>query len=185
MPFSIQTLPPDRQPFVVERGREERRVGRIGVERHALVGHLLAHARAAARLRERASSFVGRARVERAAEERHEVVDRLRLEHRRVHPGLDRLRVAALDGLAARPMRPIAAASIAPQSREPVLAQPLPVPSGVRAVTERSASVVRWYANRPRLVADGDRPGVDVEESGDEDAARGLARRERGIHDAA
>ena len=81
-----------------------------------------------------------------------EIRDRLRLEHRGIHPGLDRLRIAAghrlLRGDAAE-----RAGSIAPQSRAPAAAQPLPVPSGVRAVTDRSASVVRWYANRPLLVA--------------------------------
>jgi hypothetical protein len=40
--------------------------------------------------------------------------------------------------------RPTAAASTVPQSREPALAHPLPVPSGVRAVTEKFTSVVRW-----------------------------------------
>jgi hypothetical protein len=39
--------------------------------------------------------------------------------------------------------RPSAAASIALQSRTPPLAHPLPVPSGVRTVSEKSASVVR------------------------------------------
>ena len=84
-----------RQALVVERLAEQRRIGRIGVERHALVHHLLADAGAAARLRERASPFVGVARVERRRQQRHEVVHRLRLEHRRVEAGLDRLRVAA------------------------------------------------------------------------------------------
>ena len=37
-------------------------------------------------------------------------------------------------------MRPIAAGSIALQSRAPAPAQPLPVASGVRAVTEKLAS---------------------------------------------
>ena len=41
-------------------------------------------------------------------------------------------------------MRPIAAGSTWPQSRAPPVAHPLPVPSGVRAVTEKSASVERW-----------------------------------------
>jgi hypothetical protein len=40
--------------------------------------------------------------------------------------------------------RPIDTGSTAPKSLEPALAQPLPVPSGVRAVTEKSASVERW-----------------------------------------
>ena len=75
---------PDRQTFAVERRAEQSRIGRIRVERDALVDDLLADARAAARLRERAAAFVGVARVERVAQERNEIVHRLRLEHRRV-----------------------------------------------------------------------------------------------------
>ena len=143
MPFSIQTDAAERQALAVERRAEQRRIGRIGVERDALVGDLLADPRAAARLRERAASFVGVARVERAAEQRHEIVDRLRLEHRRVQAGLDRLRIAArhrlLRGDPAERGRVDRGSSRARRR----CAQPLPVPSGVRAVTERSASVVR------------------------------------------
>ena len=103
---------------------------------------LLADARAAARLRERAAAFVGVARVERAAEQRNEIGDRLRLEHRRVQPGSIACGLRLATAFCAA-TRPIAAGSTALQSRAPPRAQPLPVPSGVRAVTEKSASVVR------------------------------------------
>ena len=48
MPFSIHTRALQRQAFAVERLREQIRIRRIGVDRHALVGDLLAELRAAA-----------------------------------------------------------------------------------------------------------------------------------------
>ena len=75
-------------------------------------------------------------------EQRHEVVDGLRLEHRRVEPGSIACGLRLATAFCAA-MRPMAAGSTRLQSRAPALAQPLPVPSGVRAVTEKSASVVR------------------------------------------
>ena len=57
-PFLDPDRARERQAFGVERLAEQRRVRRIGVERDPLVHHLLADARAAARLRERAAPFV-------------------------------------------------------------------------------------------------------------------------------
>ena len=99
-------LPVRRQSLAVERVAQELRIGRIGEQRHALVDDLLADLRSAALLRERAASFVGRARVEREREQLHEIADRLRLENDRVAARLDRDRIARqarfLDRAAAR-----------------------------------------------------------------------------------
>ena len=77
----------------------------IGEQRHALVDDLLADLRAAALLRERAASFVGRARVEREGEQLHEIADRLRLENHRVAARLDRDRIARQPRLLDRALR--------------------------------------------------------------------------------
>ena len=52
---------------------------------------------AADAFRKCAATFIGAARAERELEQRHEVVHRLRLEHRGVEPWRNRLRAAAGD----------------------------------------------------------------------------------------
>ena len=71
-------------------------------------------------------------------------------------------------------MRPIDAASIALQSRAPALAQPLPVPSGVRTVTESRRRSSDDTRRDPLLVATAVARGVGLEEAGDEDSPAGL-----------
>ena len=85
--------PLERKALAVERLREEIGIGRIGVDRHALVGDLFADLvfrRRASRTGSRPSS--ADAGVERAAQLRNEIGDGLRLEHHRVHARLDRRR---------------------------------------------------------------------------------------------
>ena len=158
---------------------EQRRIGGIGVERHALVDDLLADARAAARLRERAPALVGGARVERAGEQRHQIG---RPPAARAPPCRGPARSPAGCG-SPPPSAPRCGrwprGRRRPSRARPRCAQPLPVPSGVRAVIEKSASVVAVVGEQSAARRHGHRRGVRLEEAGDEDLARRLAGRAR------
>ena len=142
-PFSIQTVRFSGKPSTSNGIASRSGSAGSEIERHALVHDFLADPRAAARLRKCAAAFVGGARVQRAREQRNEIVHRLRLEHGRHGPCRRSACGLRLDSAFRAAARPMAAGSIFPQSRDPALAQPLPVPSGVLAVIDRSASVVR------------------------------------------
>ena len=96
-------LAAERKAVAVPRLRENHRIEWIGDEADARIHDLLADLVAAALLRERAASFVGRARVGVDADELHEIADRLRLEDHRVAPRLDRDRIARQTRLLDRP----------------------------------------------------------------------------------
>jgi len=65
-------------------------IGRIGEQRDAGIGDLLPDLRSAGRAGEWAAPLVCLPRVKEEIQELHEITDRLRLEHHRVAPRLDR-----------------------------------------------------------------------------------------------
>ena len=157
---------------------EQLGVGGIGVERHALVHDLLADLVCRRPACENGlAAFVGVARVERADQQRHEIADRLRLEHHRVEPGLDRRRDSATPPPSARRMRPSAAGVDRRSSRARRRRPAGPVPSGVRTVVESSASVVAVVGEQPVARRDRPRAGVRLEEAGDEQSPAALPPR--------
>ena len=174
-PFSIQTDAPRAAALRRRTAAPSRSgIGRIGVERHALVDDLLADPRAAARLGERAAPFVRGARVERAGEQRHEVGDRLRLEHGGVQARLDRLRVAArhrlLRGRAADRRRDRSCPSRA-RRRWPSRCRCRPACAPSSTGRRRSCG---GYANRPLLVATATALALRLEKPGGEHLAAAL-----------
>ena len=163
-----------RQALVVEGLAQQRPVGGVRVQRHALVHHLLAQPRAATRLRERTAPFVGVAGVERGRQQLHQVVDRLRLEHGGVEARLDRLGIAAGDGLLRGDPadgRRVDRAPVARTGTGPAAAGAVGRPRRHREVGG-GAAVIGEEAGAGRHRDDA---GVGIQEPGAEDLPRGLA----------
>ena len=145
---------------------EQIRVGGIGVERHALVGDLLADACAAARLRERAASFVGMRALNAPPSSGIRSSTACGSSTAVYSPGSIAcgLRLATAFCAATRPSD--AGSICAPVARAGAGPAADPVPSGVRAVTEKSASRRAVIREQPVARRHGRRAGVRLEEAG-------------------
>src|SRR5690606_19597777 len=82
-------LTTQRHALEVERRGQEHRVRRIGQQRYPLIHDPLADLVAAPLLHERASTLIRTTRIGVAADQLHQVANRLRLQNYRVPPGLD------------------------------------------------------------------------------------------------